>query len=112
MLFIIINCLLEGYSEENMEGKPSHIVKAKVDSFCIHHGSFHSLKAGRFVNDEVSIQLFVFLLLSLLKIVNGYLKLLASIRGNCFVIISQVMTNIINRLANTKHNFHLMSKVS
>ena len=34
--------------------KPSHVVKAKIDSICIHHGSLHSLKAGRYLNDEIS----------------------------------------------------------
>ena len=32
---------------------PSHVVKAKIDQFCIHQGSFHSLKEGKFLNTEV-----------------------------------------------------------
>ena len=32
---------------------PLHVVKAKIDQFCIHQGSFHSLKEGKFLNDEV-----------------------------------------------------------
>ena len=27
---------------------PLHVVKAKIDQFCIHQGSFHSLKKGKF----------------------------------------------------------------
>lgn len=90
------------------------MVKAKIDSFSIHHGSFHCLKAGKFLNDEVSVAIFYLCYLVsyvfYVKIVNGYLKLLANVHGKCFVIISQVMTNIINHLATTK--FHLLSKVS
>lgn len=43
--------------------RPSHVVKAKIDSFCIHHGSFHSLKAGRYLNDEVSAYVYLFVYL-------------------------------------------------
>ena len=39
--------------------KPSHVVKAKIDTISIHHGSFHSLKAGRYLNDEVSVCMLV-----------------------------------------------------
>ena len=45
---------LKGMLKKIWKEKPSHIVKAKIDSFCIHHGSFHSLKASRYINDEVS----------------------------------------------------------
>lgn len=31
---------------------PSHVVKAKIDQFCIHQSSFHGLKEGKFLNDK------------------------------------------------------------
>ena len=31
---------------------PSHVVKVKIDQFCIHQGSSHSLKEGKFLNDK------------------------------------------------------------
>lgn len=45
-----------------------------------------------------------------LQIINGYLKLLAFLNGNCYVIISQTMTSIVNRVAITQR-FHMLSKV-
>jgi len=38
---------------------PCHVIKAKIGKFSIHHGSFHSLKKGGLVNDEVCIILYV-----------------------------------------------------
>ena len=34
------------------------MVNVKIDFFCIHHGSFHCLKADRLLNDEVSVAIF------------------------------------------------------
>ena len=45
-----------------------------------------------------------------MQIMNGYLKLLAYSHQNTYVIISQTMTSIINRVAMTQQ-FHLLSKV-
>ena len=33
--------------------KPCHVIQAKIDNFSIHLGSFHSLKPGGLLNDEV-----------------------------------------------------------
>ena len=33
--------------------KPCHVIQAKIDNFSIHLESFHSLKPGGFLNDEV-----------------------------------------------------------
>ena len=41
------------------KSNPCHVVKAKIGNFSIHHGSFHSLKKGGLVNDEVCIILHV-----------------------------------------------------
>ena len=46
-----------------------------------------------------------------MQIMNGYLKLLVYSHQNTYVIISQTMTSIINRVAMTQQ-FHLLSKVS
>ena len=46
-----------------------------------------------------------------MQIINGYLKLLAYSHQNTYVIISQTMTSIINRVTMTQQ-FHLLSKVS
>ena len=67
-----------------LNGQPCHIVKARIGRFTIHHGSFHTLKPGIYINDEI---------------VNGYLRLLASIHGNCFIIGTFSLTAIINRAA-------------
>ena len=32
--------------------KPGYVVKAKIDMISIHHGSFHGLKAGRYLNQH------------------------------------------------------------
>ena len=34
-------------------GKPCHVVKARIGRNAVHHGSFHSLKPNQDVNDEV-----------------------------------------------------------
>lgn len=44
------------------------------------------------------------------QIINGYLKLLAAIHGNCHVIISQTLTSVINRVA-VLNKSHLLTKV-
>ena len=79
----------------------------------IHHGSFHSLKGNGLLNDEVCILNFSFnnvILEHIYQIVNGYLKLLAAIHGNCHVIISQTLTSMINRVA-VLNKLHLLAKV-
>ena len=35
------------------KSNPCYVVKVKIGNFSIHHGSFHSLKKGGLVNDEV-----------------------------------------------------------
>ena len=81
----------------------------------IHHVSFCCLKAERLLNDEVSVAIILFYLCYVVryvfyvKIVNGYLKLLANVHRKYFVKILQVMTNIINHLDVTK--FYLLSKM-
>ena len=77
-----------------LNGQPCHIVKARIGRFTIHHGSFHTLKPGIYINDEI---------------VNGYLRLLASIHGNCFIIGTFSLTAIINRAA-VNISSHLLSK--
>ncbi|XP_065888571.1 uncharacterized protein [Dysidea avara] len=57
--------------ENILKGQPSHAVKARIGRFTIHHGSFHTLKPNTYINDEI---------------VNGYLRLIANIHGNCSVI--------------------------
>ena len=44
-------------------------------------------------------------------IINGYLRLLASVHTKCYVVISQTLTAIINRTSLTPH-VHLLSNVS
>ena len=34
--------------------KPSYTIKARIDNYSVHHGSFHTLKSGHFINDEVT----------------------------------------------------------
>ena len=46
----------------------------------------------------------------IVQIMNGYLKLLAYSNKNTYVIISQTMTSIVNRVAVTQQ-FHSLSKV-
>ena len=48
--------------------------------------------------------------LYIVQIINGYLKFLAYSNHNTYVIISQTMTSIVNRVAVTQR-FHLLSKV-
>ena len=36
-----------------MKGQPCHVVKARIGRFSIYHGSFHTLKEKRYVNDDV-----------------------------------------------------------
>ena len=94
------------------ENQPSHVVKARINNCSVYHGSFHTLKGNGFLNDEVlaNMWMFVVIMYNTIQIVNTYLKLLASIHGNCFVIISQVMTTIINRLPSNKM-YHFFTKV-
>lgn len=77
-----------------MKGQPCHVVKARIGRFSIYHRSFHTLKEKRYVNDEI---------------VNGYLRLLAIIHTNCYVISSQALTSIISRAA-VEVRSHLLSK--
>ena len=39
--------------ERILKGQPCHVVKARIGRFTIHHGSFHTLKPGTYINDEV-----------------------------------------------------------
>ena len=49
----------EGELERIWQRNPCHVVKAKISNFTIHQGSFHSLKKGGIVNDEVC-QIFMY----------------------------------------------------
>lgn len=80
--------------ENILNGQPCHVVKARIGRFTIHHGSFHTLKSGIYINDEI---------------VNGYLRLIANIHGNCFIIGTFSLTAIINRAA-VNVSSHLLSK--
>ncbi|XP_065892491.1 uncharacterized protein [Dysidea avara] len=82
--------------EHIWKGQPCHVIKARINRFSIHHGSFHTLKQNCYLNDEI---------------INGYLRLLADIHGNCFVIPSQTLTTIINRSA-VCHRSYLLSRES
>lgn len=92
--------------------QPCHVVKARIDRFVIHQGSFHTLKGNGLLNDEVSIKILIFcvILEHMSQIINGYLKLLAALHGNCHVIISQTLTSVINRVA-VLNKLHLLTKV-
>ena len=93
------------------------MVKARIGNCSVYHGSFHTLKENGFLNDEVIKSIIccpyaVCHLASVVyQIVNTYLKLLASIYQNSYVIVSQTLTAIINRMP-SKNRFHLLSKVS
>ena len=39
--------------------QPCHVVKARIDRFVIHQGSFHTLKGNGLLNDEVSIKILI-----------------------------------------------------
>ena len=39
--------------ESILKGQPCHAVKARIERFSIHHGSFHTLKPNTYVSDEV-----------------------------------------------------------
>ncbi|XP_065893910.1 uncharacterized protein [Dysidea avara] len=80
--------------ESILKGQPCHVVKARIGRFTIHHGSFHTLKPGTYINDEI---------------VNGYLRLIANIHGNCYIIGTFSLTAIINRAA-VNISSHLLSK--
>ena len=99
LLTFICMQMLNRDNYKNLGNQPSHVVKARINNCSVYHGSFHTLKGKGFLNDEVlaNMWMFVVIMYNTIQIVNTYLKLLASIRGNCFVIISQVMTTIINR---------------
>ena len=88
------------------EINPCHVVQAKIKCFTIHLGSFHSLKLGGCLNDEVHYILYIVYVrmytanMILMQIVNGYLELLSHVNGRCrIIIISQTMTSIVNCVA-------------
>ena len=45
--------------ERIWQRNPCHVAKAKISNLTIHQGSFHSLKKGGLVNDEVC-QMFMY----------------------------------------------------
>ena len=45
-----------------------------------------------------------------MQIVNGYMRILGMIHGNCYTVMSQTMTAIINRVALTQ-KIHLLTRV-
>ena len=57
-------------------------------------------------------QLYTYIYVYILQIINGYLRLLASMyKGNCYAILSQTLTNIVNQVV-PHQQLHLLSKVS
>jgi len=75
--------------------KPCHLVKARIGRYAVHHGSFHTLKPSKYVNDEVI----------------PYLKLLLNIQGNTYVMVSQTLSCILSHTVAEKYSY-LLSKES
>ncbi|XP_065899898.1 uncharacterized protein [Dysidea avara] len=96
------DCEMDTGSTNNAEltkiwnGKPCHVVKARIGRNAVHHGSFHSLKPNQDVNDEI---------------IHTYLELLSNIQGNTFAMISQTLSCILSHTSAGKHS-HLLSKES
>ena len=114
--YIYLLCIIITDYEKKLQRiwkkNPCHVVQARIKRFTIHLGSFHSLKPGGLLNDEVVIALLCILNAhSYIQIINGYLELLASVNGRCRIIISQTMTSIVNCVA-VAQRFHLLSKVA
>ena len=77
-------------------GKPCHVVKARIGRYAVHHGSFHTLEPSQYVNDEV---------------MHTYLKLLSNIQGDTYAMVSQTLSCILSHTAAEKHS-HFLSKES
>ena len=86
--------------------KPCHKYVAVIQNFKIYHGSFHSLKAKEYLNDEVRNRCYLALQTvancydgcdCFLQIVNGYLGLLASKFDGVFAINSYLVTAVITK---------------
>jgi len=87
--------------------KPCHKYVAVIQNFKIYHGSFHSLKANEYLNDEVRNKDVAYIAPQtvtvydgfdcFLQIVNGYLGLLASKFDGVFAINSYLATAIITK---------------
>ena len=86
-----------------------------TDYFVIHQGSFYTLKGNGLLNDEVCNIILKYsfhdvILEYVSQTINGYLKPLAAICGNCHIIISQTLTSVINRVA-VMNKLNLLAKV-
>ena len=63
MYFSLFNAFIADFERELQkiwQRNPCHVVKAKIGNFSIHQGSFHSLKKGGLVNDEVRMMYYVY----------------------------------------------------
>lgn len=49
-----ILCWIQEALQRIWQTQPSYTIKARIDDYSVHHGSFHTLKSGHFINDEVT----------------------------------------------------------
>ena len=108
--------LCKGKANEHLEKTTMSCCQGKNWQICCTQRRFHTLKGKGLLNDEVSIKILKFLFHGVIleyasQIINSYLKLLAAIRGNCHVIISQTLMPVINHAA-LLNKLHLLAKVS